>query len=78
MGPEEEDGVLVGGRFDSSFWKLINLKDREGDAVIIYIFIDSRVVQSWMLKSIMGPLNDMNHRCMTAGFCPAHTCNTSS
>ena len=29
MGPKEEDGVLVGGRFDRSFWKLINLRDRE-------------------------------------------------
>lgn len=29
MGTKEEDGVLVGRGFDCSFWKLINLKERE-------------------------------------------------
>lgn len=29
MGPEEEDGVFVGRWLDSSFRKLINLKQRE-------------------------------------------------
>jgi len=39
MGPEEEDGVLVGGRFDSSFWKLINLKDGEREASTAILFM---------------------------------------
>lgn len=39
MGPKEEDGVLVGRRFDSSFWKLINLKDRERETVsLLHIY----------------------------------------
>lgn len=29
MGPEKEDGILVGRWFDSSFRKFINLKKRE-------------------------------------------------
>lgn len=36
MGPKKEDGVLVGRRFDSSFWKLINLKHRERELLHIY------------------------------------------
>ncbi len=37
MGPKEEDWVLVGRWFDSSFWKLINLKDRERKTVTLYL-----------------------------------------
>lgn len=33
MGPEEEDGILVGRRFDSSFGKFINLRKRERETV---------------------------------------------
>lgn len=36
MGPKEEDWVLVSRRFDSSFWKLINLEDREREPVTEY------------------------------------------
>lgn len=38
MGPKEEDGVLVGGRFDSSLWKLVNLKDRERETLFVNIY----------------------------------------
>lgn len=33
MGPKEEDGILVGRWFDSSFRKFINLKKREGETI---------------------------------------------
>ena len=35
MGPKEEDGVLVGRRFNSSLWKLINLKDKGREIVYL-------------------------------------------
>lgn len=38
MGPKEEDGVLVGRWFDSSFRELINLKETESFTCMYYIY----------------------------------------
>lgn len=51
MGTKEEDGVLVGRGFDCSFWKLINLKERERENSYCIFIIILQVSINYLLTS---------------------------